>query len=252
LKRSATGAAACLFDKDANGYRVVNVSNETLVQLLVKEYDSWFGRGGNPLLRHVIFDAAGVAFDGDVADFYERVRESTGIDVHPRAQDYSLVDSDLNLGTCDIVEVVKRRNGAAVTDEQADCIRRAWSTTWTLNPNMAALAQRLRQIGLTVSICSNCDSENADVYEVNGYFDAFDRVFLSCEMQLLKPDKEFFEHMLSELGAKPWQILFIDDARRATDEARQLGFEVLSMPRIIAAEAKSVFVAEHLTRLRVL
>lgn len=66
LKRSATGAAACLFDRASTGYRIINLSNETLVRLVMAEFDTWFERGRNALIRHVIFDLAGVAFDGNI------------------------------------------------------------------------------------------------------------------------------------------------------------------------------------------
>jgi FMN phosphatase YigB (HAD superfamily) len=251
LKRSAAGMAACLFDKDSGGYQVINFSNETLVQLIVKEYDAWFSRGGNPLIRHVIFDAAGVAFDGDIADFYRRVQQETSLDVHAKAEDYSLVDRELNLGNCDIVDVLERRSGARIAGPDVQLIRELWSTTWRLNAGMALLAEEIGRHGLTVSICSNCDVQNSDVYEVKGYFDPFDRVFLSHEMQLLKPDEDYFRHMLDELEAEPWQVLFVDDARRATNVARKMGFKVLSMPRVIAPEEKAVLVKRHLHRINI-
>lgn len=55
----------------------------------------------------------------------------------------------------------------------------------------------------------------------------FDRVFLSHEMHLAKPDKQIYEQVLKEIGAKGEDCLFIDDATANLDAAESCGIHTL-------------------------
>lgn len=52
----------------------------------------------------------------------------------------------------------------------------------------------------------------------------FERLFLSYEMGMLKPDPEIFEAVLNETGIKAKETLFIDDAEPNVETALSLGF----------------------------
>ena len=52
-----------------------------------------------------------------------------------------------------------------------------------------------------------------------------DRVFLSFETGLLKPDRDAFEHVCRELELEPAEILFFDDAPPNVEAARAAGFQ---------------------------
>lgn len=55
----------------------------------------------------------------------------------------------------------------------------------------------------------------------------FDHLFLSYEMKLSKPGKAIFEKMLAQLGGRPAETLFIDDAQANIETAREMGFATL-------------------------
>lgn len=55
----------------------------------------------------------------------------------------------------------------------------------------------------------------------------FDRVFLSQEMHLAKPDKRIYEEVLKAIGAKGEECLFIDDATVNLDAAASCGIHTL-------------------------
>lgn len=52
----------------------------------------------------------------------------------------------------------------------------------------------------------------------------FDRLFLSYEMGMLKPDAEIFETLLSQAGIEAHETLFVDDAEPNIESALSLGF----------------------------
>ncbi|HET6469100.1 MAG TPA: HAD family phosphatase [Geminicoccaceae bacterium] len=51
----------------------------------------------------------------------------------------------------------------------------------------------------------------------------FERIFLSAEMGLVKPDPRIFQVMLEDLGRAPDECLFIDDSLKNVLVARELG-----------------------------
>lgn len=53
----------------------------------------------------------------------------------------------------------------------------------------------------------------------------FDRMFLSYEIGITKPDKRIFERMIAETGILPEETLFVDDSQANINTAKSLGFQ---------------------------
>jgi HAD superfamily hydrolase (TIGR01509 family) len=252
LKRNANGMSACLFDRVGQGFQVVDLSNELLVRLASDEFDRWHDEAIHPLIRHVVFDIAGVAFDGDINNFFTDVLRLLPSDSMTKASDYLNLDADLSLGKTDIVGVVEQRLRRSMTEDERHAVRGAWSNTWTLNAGTDQLIQSLRSSGYTVSFFSNCDRDNADVYQMKGYFDNVDEVFLSCQMGMVKPDQEFFDAMLTKLHAIPEECVVLDDARPNIEMAKKLGIHAIFVPRsALSKGAQSKIMMKELTKLHV-
>lgn len=61
---------------------------------------------------------------------------------------------------------------------------------------------------------------NIEGKNVNDYFD---RIFLSCDLHLSKPDIKIFEKVLQKTEIKPEETLFIDDSEANCKAAEKLG-----------------------------
>jgi glucose-1-phosphatase len=59
-------------------------------------------------------------------------------------------------------------------------------------------------------------------WALDGYFD---HRFLSYELGLVKPDREIFEHVCSQLDLRAERIVFLDDNAMNVDQASALGFK---------------------------
>lgn len=57
--------------------------------------------------------------------------------------------------------------------------------------------------------------------------DYFEKVYYSYEVQLRKPDKEIFQHVINKNSLAVKRTLFIDDTIRHIESARSLGLECL-------------------------
>ena len=63
------------------------------------------------------------------------------------------------------------------------------------------------------------------IAESYGLFDRVERVFASYRMGAIKPDRDYFEIALAELGAAPSQAVFFDDNVVNVEGARACGLE---------------------------
>jgi putative hydrolase of the HAD superfamily len=57
--------------------------------------------------------------------------------------------------------------------------------------------------------------------------DAFDHIFISAEMGLAKPDPEIYQQVISELGAHPSEVVFVDDFIENVRAAREAGWNAV-------------------------
>ena len=76
-----------------------------------------------------------------------------------------------------------------------------------------------------VGCLSNSNALQWDAHHALGVGDWFDHVFLSHELDLIKPDAEVFDHVASALGLAPADILFLDDNALNVDAAIAAGFD---------------------------
>jgi glucose-1-phosphatase len=101
-----------------------------------------------------------------------------------------------------------------------------WDEIFFLTPEnreVHALAQKLRG-HYSVSLLTNINALHlAYIREHFPVFDAFDRVFASCELGLAKPDPRIYSRVLKELGAKPGEAFYTDDRPELIAQARIMG-----------------------------
>ena len=54
-------------------------------------------------------------------------------------------------------------------------------------------------------------------------FEVFDKVFLSFQLGLIKPDKEIYNFVIRDLGVSPQEIFYTDDRCALVESAKSLG-----------------------------
>ncbi len=59
------------------------------------------------------------------------------------------------------------------------------------------------------------------------FFNHFEQIIFSCDVGLRKPDPRIYELVLAKLRSKPDECLFIDDKKRNTEAAEQIGMKTV-------------------------
>jgi epoxide hydrolase-like predicted phosphatase len=57
--------------------------------------------------------------------------------------------------------------------------------------------------------------------------DAFDQILISAEVGLVKPDRLIYEKIISDLGVKPAEAVFVDDFPHNVEAAKGAGLEAI-------------------------
>ena len=96
---------------------------------------------------------------------------------------------------------------------------------------IAGLKQRYR-VYLLSNIYDSAWQHATREVEKHGYrwSDCFDRLFLSYEMKLAKPDPQIFEEVFRVTGIVPQETIYFDDTRENIEVGRSLGLHACLVP----------------------
>ena len=107
--------------------------------------------------------------------------------------------------------------------------------------------------GIEIGLLSNALPNLADTGQTLA---AEDKIFVSYELGLLKPDKAIYQSVLAKLNAKPEEVIFIDDKRENVEAAKSLGINGIVFDRnTISRQIKTLitqnsFLTQHFAKTR--
>lgn len=184
-------------------------------------------------IKCIIFDLGGVIITLDQMQAVARFKALGLADAEQRLDAYTQKGcfGDLESGRIsaeDFRREISRMTGHEVSYEQC---RHAWLGYAKELPqrNLSAL-QRLRSEGYRLVLLSNTNPYMMD-WVMSPAFDGsghplshyLDACYASYQVRLMKPDPQFFRHVLQQEGLRPEEALFVDDGPRNVAAAAQLG-----------------------------
>ena len=185
-------------------------------------------------IRTIVFDLGGVLIDYDLSRCLNAFRRLGLPDpehlINPYKQSGVFLTLENGSGTPeDLYRYVSEQAGHPVDPRSIDD---AWCCFLIDIPDYKLdMLRSLRRQGYQVFMLSNTnvimfDWMRQNVFTKQGgtLMDYFDRVFLSYEMKLVKPDPAIFERMAREGGIAPEESLMIDDSAANVAAAASLGF----------------------------
>ena len=184
------------------------------------------------MIRAVVFDLGGVLFSEGKAVAMEELAREHGYDP-------SLVNKILHSPMS-----FELRKGLITDDEfwswvqtqlpqnyDALLIKRVWYDGYVLDDDIFKLVKKLTGKYKIAAFSGNIKSRIDFLEERYGFRHLFDQEIYSFEHHLTKPDKKFVEVMISEIGCRPEEIVYIDDNDQYTLPAREMKLNVLIYSR---------------------
>jgi putative hydrolase of the HAD superfamily len=108
---------------------------------------------------------------------------------------------------------------------------------WTkVNPEMLRRALRLKDADIKIAILSNMQIDMLRAMRSKfDWLDEFHVQMYSCEVGLVKPDREVYQECLLRLDVQPKETLFLDDKQKNTAGAEAVGIRTLLFDGEVAA-----------------
>ena len=183
-------------------------------------------------IKNLLIDFGGVLIDLDRRRCIEHFRRLGMTDVEGLLNDYrqegffQLHEKGL-ISDANFRERIRQAIGHPVTDEAID---EAWNSF--LDGIPAYKLDFLLELRKHYKVCllSNTNAIHWDYACTHDFAqggrrveDYFDRIYLSYQLKMIKPDAEIFQAVLADAGLTPEETLFIDDAEANCRTARSLG-----------------------------
>jgi putative hydrolase of the HAD superfamily len=100
---------------------------------------------------------------------------------------------------------------------------------WTrVNDDMLHLARQLKEAGVKIAILSNMQTDMLKVMRAKfDWLGEFDVQMYSCEIGMVKPEREIYLDCSRRLGVEPAQALFLDDKDKNVTGAEKAGMHAM-------------------------
>jgi putative hydrolase of the HAD superfamily len=109
-------------------------------------------------------------------------------------------------------------------------VQQLWAAdfrSWiSVEPGTVELLAELHAGGTRLALLSNAGFDFSDPFRFSPMGQYFERIFVSAEMNALKPEPAIYREVATELGITPTQLVFIDNRSVNTDAAAALGITV--------------------------
>ncbi|MEI6851818.1 MAG: HAD family phosphatase [Bacteroidota bacterium] len=192
-------------------------------------------------IKNIIFDFGGVIIDIDFwlsINAFIRLGAENFHEVYSQSQQSGLFD-ELDKGTITAEEFCKGMAQYLPADVTTKQIIDAWNAILIGIPeHRIRLLESIRK-HYRIFLLSNTNAihypeyvmELKHKYGYNDLSELFEKVYLSFEVKLRKPDTEIFKKVLIENGLTAEETLFIDDSEQNLPPAEELGMRTLFLQK---------------------
>ena len=181
-------------------------------------------------MKNIVFDLAGVVFARNTERCPQRLMDyfyfiNSG---EPMPEFWN----DYDRGTRDIDNVATALAEFRGSDFQTAKSMMLEAITYQeeVTPT-AKLIKQLKEAGYRLIVLSNMSKEYIAYLRKMNVYSAFDDEVISCEVGLIKPEKEIYSLLIERYNLDPAQTMFIDDRKENVDAAAALGIVPLHFDR---------------------
>jgi len=105
--------------------------------------------------------------------------------------------------------------------------RKLFNEHFELYEEVVNMLKNLKTNGYVTAVLSDTFPYMADITRARNGYDYFDKVYLSCEVGFVKPQKEFYELVVKDLVVLSGECIFIDDNEDNLLPAKKLGMKTV-------------------------
>ena len=178
------------------------------------------------MIKAIIFDIGGGLFNESISLQYEEIAKR--FNINPKL---FIAAKDKHMNRAKIGEITEDEFIKRIADELSinkNMLARYWKEIYmqkTINNDIVMLIKRLKQMKYSLIVLSNANPVHAEINYKRGLYSIFDKVYLSNEIKMAKPDKKIYDYVLKKSKLKPEECIFIDDREENVLVANELGIK---------------------------
>ncbi len=173
----------------------------------------------------IIFDCFGVIFDEIAPVFFQRHFSS---DVASALKDKYFAPADLGEITFD--ELIDGM--AEELNMDKDFILEEWESLIHLNEEIVGVIEKLGE-KYDLALLSNAPLGIVEsLFEKYNLERLFDKIFISCNLKISKPNPEIYKHCVNQFGKNYDKIYMIDDNLKNLEPLPEIGITPIHFTRI--------------------
>jgi putative hydrolase of the HAD superfamily len=183
----------------------------------------------NPI-KNVVFDLGGVLIAWKPDEIIAGVFDDTDLQALIKREIFQHPDwLEIDKGHLEETDAIQRfhvRTGIPLT--KLEELLQFLKQTLTPIPESIELLEELAAQGVNLYILSNIPvCRFAHIQQVHKYWHHFKGIIISGEIKMLKPDREIFEHLLSEFNLQASETIFVDDMSINVEGAKEAGLHAV-------------------------
>jgi len=180
------------------------------------------------MIKAIIFDIGGVVLSKRIEEVYLKLINDLGIDYDSFEDFRKNYDfSGILKGEDSIEKFLKDiKKKFSLEINIIERWKKVYVDSMLINNEVINIINRLKK-NYIISSLSNTSKLHAEINRKRGVFSYFEPALNSCDLGLIKPEKEIYNLMLDRLNLKPEQCIFIDDREPNIDSAKKLGFKTI-------------------------
>lgn len=178
------------------------------------------------MFKAIIFDFGGVILNQPKAVIPEVIARIYNISLEEAIKEYSKYRIDYYLGKIPTDKLIVSLSLVFESNKSVEEIKKLWLRNYA---NLAKADQEVLGIiknlhkKYKVYLLSNTTEMSHLHNSKTGIYDYFDDVFLSYRLGAKKPNPEIYRHVISSIGLRPEECIFVDDDEKNLQTAEQLG-----------------------------
>jgi putative hydrolase of the HAD superfamily len=180
--------------------------------------------------RVVVFDYGEVISHSPGNHDREQLLLAAGLSADQLFPAYDRYRHDLDRGTLSIVDYWTKIGSELGVEWSLAQIQELWAIdfrSWiSIDTGTAEVIRDLADGGTRIAILSNAGFDFGSPLRFSPIGRLFERVFISAEMDALKPEADIYLTVANDLGITPGEMVFIDNKSINTDAAATLGITV--------------------------
>lgn len=204
------------------------------------------------MYKAVLFDFGGVIYKHPKEVIPEVLARIYSQPIDITIEEYEEYKNDYFMGKISTEELINSLSSTFRSRKSIEEVKKLWLKYYSelAKPSYEVLdiIKKLHENYKTYLFSNTTEMSNAYNSET-GLYDYFDDLFLSYQMGMKKPNPNIYQKVISLIGFKPDECIFIDDDFKNLEPAGQMGTKVIAFNILVDKPAKLEY---ELKKLRVL